>query len=403
MHALLLAALFFALGAGPAYAVSCTTGKTSQAITSGDRTITFPGDVAAGKYANLGSGSWVDLLPDAIDLEGTDEACVTSPQATLVIDGPFGAAQDADTYYECTAEHGYTSGSCINNVTPTSESGYHTSAAFAPDSDGLQTIERIHVRDYGDGVSFPNATSGDLIVRRSWLENLHDDAIEDDWCADRDVTVDDSFLDGVFMAFAFDLRGDALPCVTPRGNWTITNNKIRLHRFTHSYKEKPGHGGLFKDDGTGENPTVGPMSGNVILMGPDAGDGQVLFPLTDTLGPVCDSNVYLWDGTNTAWTAAMATGGAEDNDSNGERLADLQLLWGADCATVVLREDVCGACASAEFLATVLPELGGWSWNQVVSGWVSLNFPPPSGGGGCGIGPELALLVPLLARLRRRR
>jgi hypothetical protein len=113
----------------------------------------------------------------------------------------------------------------------------------------------------------------------------------------------------------------------------------------------------------------------------------------------CSGNVYLWSGTQADFDAMMATGSGYDAASNQERVNYWHISF-PGCFTFVMR-DVANETVD-EFLARDLPELGGQSWNDITSAWQASVFggsPPPSG---CGIGPELALLLPVLLRLRRR-
>jgi hypothetical protein len=229
-------------------------------------------------------------------------------------------------------------------------------------------------------------------VRSSRIDFIHDDGIEDDWCT-HDVTVEDVLMDKVFMAFAWNKRSSVDPEECVEREWSITDSLVRMHRFAHAYKERPGHGGVFKDDNDGDNPEIADFSDNVILLGPVAGSGQIQFPLTTRLG-TCSGNVYLWNGSQADYEDMLDTGEAEDHETNGERLAELQTGW-PGCITVIVR----GASeTSPQFLNRSMTELGGKSWNQLVSAFYARNFPPS-----CGMGFELIALAPLLFALGARR
>jgi|GEM_PF-5945487 len=367
--------------ADQARAVSCTTGKTAVQVYSGTATWSPANATQYGK----GNGIWTGgASGDSLKLQGSIEACWFWGGFS----GIFTPSVDADTYYACTATHGYSgSGPCY---------AFHPAgspSAIAPQNSAGSVIEKVQIVDQADGVSILEA-SGPVTVRSSRIVFTHDDAVEDDWCT-HDVTVDDLLLDKVFMAFAWDKRGAVDPddCVVDR-EWSITNSLVRLHRFAHAYEEKPGHGGVFKDDGDGHNPEIADFSNNVILLGPVAGQGQVQFPLTTRLG-TCSGNVYLWNGTQAAYDDMLDTGESEDFETNGERLAELQASW-PGCITVVLRGP---SETEAQFLNRTMTELGGKSWNQLVAAFYSRNFPSSS----CGIGFELVALAPLLRALAARR
>ena len=387
---IILATVLFAWDAN---AVVCG-GKTAQNINT-STTVWSPPD--ASTYANA-TGIWLNTSGNALtldDVNGAYGACLYWGGYEADLD----PAKDADTYYQCPGvtgweDHDYPgTGPCY----PYHQGGSPTGISLANATSN--TVEYAQVFDEGDGIAIEKVAEN-VLITASWLKFVHDDAIEDDWCASRDIVIDDIFIDKAFMAFAFDLRGQEEPCTTRNTTASITNSIVRLHRFTNAYKgsERPGHGGLFKDDQGGENPFVTDFSNNVILFGPVAGDGQVQFPLTDVLG-TCENNVYLWQGTQAAYDAMLLTGGAEDNDSNGERLDDLHTLWGADCATIVIK----GASETeAQFRARSLTELGSTSYNQLTTDWTNAHgF--TGGGGGCGIGFELALVLPVLAAVWRRR
>lgn len=372
----IIAALVALLLAGAADAVSCTDGKAIDNFYPEDGITYTP---VPGKYA-LASGIWYATLadPESLTVLGSTEACIKGGgyDATLTI------AKDADTYYELSAQHGCNRSSCasnqclVNGVCRDSYEYHRSQAGIAPENTAGLKLERVQIKNHGDGVSL-ELPSGDVLIRESWLDFIHDDGIEDDFCGFRTITVQDNLIERTNMLFAWDLRSGQSPC-EDREPWYIDRNIGELYRFKHNYENKPGHGGVFKDADEPEwNPTIASFTDNIIKMGPVIGSGQVIFPDTDWLTGPCEGNVYLWIGTQ----------------------ATVPVVPSAlsSCITVVGKLD---SETTTEFLARPLDELGGYSWNEVREGWLSTYFTatPP----GCGIGPELALLLPLLGAWRRR-
>jgi hypothetical protein len=198
---------------------------------------------------------------------------------------------------------------------------------MAPD-DGARVIEDVHIKDYGDGISV-EAASGDIVAKRVWFENIHDDALETDY-AHQSMSCVDCLFERSNMIMAFDRRSSAAGN-TPIPGWTfeLRDSLVQLHRFPNSYKQKPGHGSVFKDD-----PELSPefiVTDNVFLLGPVSGSGQVQFPL---LGHVreCARNVMLWQGTQADWEDMLSDGDSSDGATNGERLAAL-----SHCYTVIVK------------------------------------------------------------------
>ncbi len=289
---------------------------------------------------------WRGAGRHAIRLQGGHSACWSGG----TIAGPY----PEDAVYECAAEHGYRGGACAS---------FHVTAGIAPAVSAPETrIEDVQISDYGDGVSL-ESTSGAVSVRRVYLRDLHDDAVENDF-AER-ITVADSLIERSFIAFASRPRSGS--GLDQRGNvFTIHNNLVLLHRFTNAYKQKPGHGGFFKwpEDGSGPQLAV---TDNVFVMD-DPGSGQLTLPLVDQIAE-CRNNELLWAGSVAAYRAWLAAGGGHSDGLLSNR-ARLELL--SRCYAVTVKPD---AQSKAAFLAE--------HWDPLVARWKAARA---AGGGEPGSG-----------------
>jgi hypothetical protein len=303
---LVLASLLAAAEAG---AESCLA--MAQSPEPASRTKTTYTFQAPGRAVDAAGVLWRDAGHHAVRLRGRQSACWSGG----AIEGPF--AEDA--VYECTLEHGFRGGPCA---------GFHTTAGMAPEVAAPETvIEDVFISDYGDGVSL-EARSGAVTVRRAWLRDLHDDAIENDFA--QSITVEHSLIERAFMAFAS--RPRSRNPIDQRGKvFTVRNNLVLLHRFTNAYKQKPGHGGFFKwpEDGTGPQFAV---TDNVFVLD-DPGQGQLALPLTNQIAE-CSNNKLLWAGSRGAYQAWLTDGGGQ-SDGKRNNLARLQAL--SHCYAVVVK------------------------------------------------------------------
>jgi hypothetical protein len=328
---------------GAAQGQSClSTASSTEKASSSKRDYVFS---TSGKAVDARGVTWSNISDHALFLDGSAQGCWAGGR----IDGPY----PEDAVYECSSEHGYTGGTCYD---------YHTTAGMAP-NDGKRIVDDLHLKDYGDGISVESG-SGDIVGRRIWFENIHDDAFETDW-AQQSFSCVDCLFDKVFMGFAYRRRSSASDA-TPKSGWTmeLRNSLVRLHRFTHSYKEKPGHGGLFKDDSVAPRFIV---TDNVFLMGPVAGSGQVQFPLIGQTTE-CRNNTLLWQGSLSAYQDMLETGDSSDGATNGERLDWLNRQFG-NCYTVIVKPS---SQSATDFLAQ--------RWNPLVNTWKSTH--PAAGGSG---------------------
>jgi hypothetical protein len=399
----LLAPLCALLFSHAANSVTCATGKNAVLVPDTARTLDFANDagVCSGstciiegtdEYAESGDNvwstwtGWPDGSPDdyldGITIIGTKEVC----DRNGVLRGPMGAAQDANTYYECASEHG----------APTTTSGpsclpYHRTAAINPENgSGDITIERRRIVGWGDGISLdiPVPAGTTIRVIESQFDYIHDDALEDDHGCLVDWFVSNSFFVRTFMLFATDPAGGA-SCSRVSHNY-FYNSYARLYRFTNAYKQRAGHGGFHKP-GESQGSVDWTLVNGRLWYGPISGD-QVLFPEWEDVLE-CAGMVVVWSGTDVEWENALDF---KNNRTNFTEINDIH----NDCFTIVKREDRCPSCTPQSFLDYDLPELGNQSWNDALNAWRQAYFPPPPG---CGMGAELAIVVPLLWWLQRRR
>jgi hypothetical protein len=256
---------------------------------------------------------WRSADHHAVRMRGSHDACWSGG----AIEGPVGE----DAVYECTPEHGWRGGPC----TP-----FHTTAGLAPEvQTALTVVEDVRIAHYGDGVSLEPA-SGAVLVRRAWLHDLHDDAVESDF--GKPITVESTLIERANIAFA--TRPRSRSRIDQRGNvFTLRGSLIRLHRFTNSYKQRPGHGGFFKWPLDGSGPRFA-LTDNVFLMD-DPGRGQLTLPLADRVAE-CRGNVLLFAGGEARYRRWLRDGGGHGDGlrDNRARLAAL----GA-CYRVIARKN----------------------------------------------------------------
>jgi hypothetical protein len=343
------ALLLAGLAAPAAHAESCLeqAGAAVEPASPAKTTYVF---AAARRAVNAAGVLWRDRGHHAIRLRGGTSACWSGG----AIQGPY----PEDAVYECAFEHGYRGGPCWS---------FHTTAGIAPEVAAPETvIEDLLVSDYGDGVSL-EAASGAVIVRRAYLRDLHDDAIENDFAAA--VTVADSLIERAFIAFASRPRSGHP--IDQRGNvFTIRGNLVLLHRFTHAYKERPGHGGFFKWPDNGSGPRFA-VTDNVFVMD-DPGRGQLTLPLANQVAE-CRNNRLLWAGSAGAYRAWLAEDG-EHSDGLRSNRARLKAL--GNCYAVVVKP---ARQSKAAFLAE--------HWDPLVARWKAAN---PAGRAALQTGPSQA-------------
>lgn len=391
-RAILLLTLLGLFAPNAATAVSCADGKTADNITPQSDPDTwapfFDDDPATHTYA-AANGIWSDYPGNVLEITGNVEACLVGGG----YDGTLTTLLDADTYYERHPDHGcVTTGcganQCLVGGTCRASYFYHNSnAGLAPNNSWETNLEKVQISNQGDGISLESGSS-DVTITGSWLKFIHDDAIETDWCHEQSITVTDTLIDNAFLLFAWDVRSNELPCSNRGLTFYIDEVIGSTYKFTHSHGENT-EPGVFKDDGGGLNADLGSFTNNLFLFGPtnpahEAGD-QKMFPDPDWLTGPCENVVYLWRGTSAQYDDMLAEA------NNG---ADLDAL--DECITVEFKQTT---ETQDEFLNRDFASLDNQSYNDIRGMWINGHF---GSAPGCGVGPELVFLLPLLGWIRRR-
>lgn len=288
---------------------SCLDGTASSVIRATGRERDFvldrPGQVVdASGVSWIGSGSESTL----VGFEGEHPTCFSGGREGAILDGGF----QLDAMYECTPEH------CPDGQCPRPCYAYHSAAGLGPDAGGLQIVEDVQIRRTGDGISLQTAAARDVIARRVYMYEIHDDAFESDFGL-AGFTAEGNLVDGAWTAFAMRMR-DSATGDQRQVLWTIRDNLIRLHQFPNGYKQRPGHGNVFKLDKSPNEPRFR-LTGNVVVVGPDTG-GRTLFPPVSRVEE-CSQNLYLFVGSDRQWQDALASDDIADGGTNGQRLAAL--------------------------------------------------------------------------------
>jgi hypothetical protein len=300
----------------------------------------------AGHAIDAGGVSWLGVGEERtlVEFDGSQGACFSGGSRGALID--VGIPYDAQ--YECTAEH------CPGGVCPTPCYAYHSASGLGPDAIGIQIVEDLEIRNSGDGLSM-GLPSGNIVARRLYLHDLHDDALESDFGLSG-YTIEDNLLDRVNTAFAMRLRSSATG--DQRNElWEIRNNLVRLHEFPNGYKQRPGHGNVFKLDKSPNEPRFR-LTNNTIVVGPNP-EGSTLFPPVSRVEE-CTANRYLFLGTRAAWEDVLDSDRIDDGGTNGERLAALNALF-PGCFEIRLRPAT----------TTIENFLAAEGWTAAVESWKS--------------------------------
>jgi hypothetical protein len=318
------------LAPGGALAQSCIAGVRTLENASAARVDYEFG--AAGHGVKASGVTWTGVFDHAINLEGSQAACFHGGY----VHGPY----PEDVVYECTSEH------CPGGVCPNPCLDYHTTAGISAEVAAPTVVEDVRISDYGDGISQEqDANRADLEIRRVYLHDIHDDAVENDWGAS--VRVIDSLFERVNIAFASRQRSGE--SIDARGKvFEVRNTLVQLHRFTNTYKNKPGSGGFWKWGHEGLDPRFA-VTDNRFLA--DTADG-LLFPLVNQVVE-CSNNTLLWAGTIAAFEDELD----DEDDSDGlDNRGRMQAL--RNCFTVIVKPaDV----TKAAFLAQ--------HWDPFVKAW----------------------------------
>jgi hypothetical protein len=285
---------------------------------------------------------WRDVPGHALRLGGTSSLCLSGGHVA----GPY----PEDAVYECTPLH------CPGGSCPEPCWAYHLTSGVSVRASAATVVEDVRVSNYGDGISQERTASrSDLTVRRAYLHDLHDDAIENDWGAT--VRVFDSLLERVFMAFASRQRRSTNIDARDRV-FEVRNNLVQLHEFTHSYKLKEGHGGFWKWGHEGKDPRF-IVTDNVFVA--HRKTNGLLFPLVDQVIE-CRNNTLLWAGTTEQWEKEL---GAHSDSDGLDARGRMQAL--SHCYTVIVKAS---GQSQADFLAQ--------HWDPLVREWKATH--PAAGG-----------------------
>jgi hypothetical protein len=313
----LLVAVAVATAAG---AQSCLDGKDVIEASEAEDEYEY---TSPGQGVDAAGVAWEGVSGHALHLIGRlgkDEACFAGGE----VRGPY----DEGSVYECSSKH------CPDHVCPEPCLAYHTTAALAPEVDaGLTVIDDFRGSDYGDGISLERA-SGDVLIRRAYLHDLHDDAVESDW-GRHSVTIVDSLFDRVTVGLATRQRKKGGSKASANEVWELRSSLIRLHAWPNTYRMEPGHSGFFKTDKKKKRQVTYRITGNVFFAGPIASEGAVMFPIATTTEE-CENNVLFWSGSPEAWEEVLDDGDGADKMNNRERLAALGEAF-EDCYDVIVK------------------------------------------------------------------
>ncbi|NNF13745.1 MAG: hypothetical protein HKN72_11000 [Gemmatimonadetes bacterium] len=323
---------------------SCLEGTTSSIVKATGRERDFVVD-APGQVIDASGVTWIGSGQEStlVGFEGEHPTCFSGGAEGAILDGGF----ELDAMYECTPDH------CPDRQCPRPCYAYHSAAGLGPDAGGLQIVEDVQIRRTGDGISLQTAASRDVIARRVYMYEIHDDAFESDFGL-AGFTAEDNLVDGAYTAFAMRMRDSATEDQRDE-LWTIRDNLIRLREFPNGYRQRPGHGNVFKLDNSPNEPRFR-MTGNTVVIGPDTG-GQTLFPPVSRVEE-CRENLYLFVGTEGQWQDALVSDNLADGGNNGERMAALNQSF-PGCFEVRIRSS---GMSEDDFLATE-------GWSDAVDRW----------------------------------
>ncbi len=340
--------------AAPAPPSCADLGSTFEQATTGQTEYAFstPGHVVEAQGI-----AWSGIEGEALALLGSAPGCWKGG----LVDGPY----DDASVYECNRTH------CPSEGCPSPCLAYHTTACMAPESSAGLVIESFECAHYGDGIS-RELDSGDLVLRRVRLHDLNDDAIEDDYGLSN-TRVFGALIDGAHVAFGDRQRSSQNNDATG-SEWEVRDSLIRVRANANPYKQRPGHGGIWKGDTNPSHQHRYRITNNVFVA-QGLKQGGLLFPVAGYVDE-CAGNTLLWAGPLTGsggWEEALADqSDFADALSEGERLAALNAAF-PDCFRVALKP---ADQTEAEFLDSPLAELAGTSWNQRVAEWGGANSAP---------------------------
>jgi hypothetical protein len=301
---------------------TCLDAATS--VETADRSETRYDFETAGEAVDASGVRWTGIPSHGLEPRGVSPGCWVGGD----VEGPY----REDSVYQCSAIH------CPDGVCPTPCLAYHKTAGMRVDTAAPTIVEDLRVSDYGDGIERGfSANREPLIVRRAYLHDLYDDAIENDWGAS--VTVVDSLLERVNTAFASRPRSKAEIDARDR-TFEARDNLVLLHSFPNSFMMKQGHGKFWKwpKDGTGPSFIV---TGNTFVV--TDYEGGLLLPLADQVLE-CADNALLWAGSVSSFEAWTEDTGLEsDGLTNAGRAEAL-----SHCFTFIVKPET---QSQADFLA----------------------------------------------------
>ena len=173
----------------------------------------------------------------------------------------------------------------------TSWSDFHHTGGLNFQNEDL-TIVGLRIHNYGDGI---RAREGgrDFRITGAHLSFMHDDCIENDQLYSG--IVEDSFLDGCYVAFSARPSSSSPDIDGRRNTFTIRNNVVRLQPIPTVYKGRaPGHGGFFKwEDDDGRSPKL-VVRDNVFRV--DQRPNHQTLGLPKGYEIDCSNNVVVWLG-----------------------------------------------------------------------------------------------------------
>ncbi|MEN8182629.1 MAG: putative metal-binding motif-containing protein, partial [Myxococcota bacterium] len=291
---------------------------------------------SSGKAVDARGVHWLGLPDHAIRPDGIWPGCWVGGD----VEGPYRES----SVYDCEPIH------CPGGVCPTPCWAYHTSAGMRVDAAAPVVVEDLRVSDYGDGIErSASANRQPLVVKRAYLHDIHDDAIENDWGSS--VTVVDSLLERVNTAFASRPRtGEVIDASDEI--FEVRDSLVLLHSFANSRLMTPGHGKFWKwpKDGTGPDFIV---TGNTFVVTDYGGVG--LLPLANQV-LACADNALLWADSQSSFDTWIADPELDsDGLTSGGRANAL-----SHCFTFIVKPD---AQSQVDFLAANFDPLVA-AWKQ---------------------------------------
>ncbi|MBT8487552.1 MAG: hypothetical protein KJO65_01880, partial [Gemmatimonadetes bacterium] len=256
---------------------------------------------------------------------GSFAGCFSGGTTGAVIDG----GQPFDAVYECESRH------CPNGDCPEPCYAYHSAAGVAPHGTNLQVFENLVIRRTGDGFSLDESYSSTVVARGIYMYEVHDDAFESDF-GKAGYVIEDVLVDGASSGFAMRLRSSADGADQTDQVWEIRNSLVRLMSFPNNYKQREGHGNLYKLEGDLNEP-IFKITGNTFVLGPVMGSEDIVPPVDQT--HECADNTILWTGTREQWDSYQDEGHHPDGGDIGQRLAGLNARYGPTCMDVRIRPD----------------------------------------------------------------